>query len=160
MVAVPSGYLVDGAYASRVKPLLEAHGIRVLPGSHRQGPVSHFVETGRSLAKVPFQGIFGLDLQGHWSGQEPHRPMQERWTAADLDHALYVPMDQPNARVAFYLLDPRSPDGFVHWGFFHATLLRNDGSWGEPPRFPVAAVGAPSEDAGPAGTPASFLRPE
>ncbi|HJU83956.1 MAG TPA: M14 family zinc carboxypeptidase [Holophagaceae bacterium] len=146
-VALPQGYLVDAAYAFRVKPLLEAHGIKVLPGSARpKGVVTgHFVETGRTLAKAPFQGVFALDLQGRWSAEEPHRPMQQRWAEADLDRALYVPLVPATARAAFYLLDPRSPDGLVHWGFFAETLLRNDGSWGEPPRFPILAVGPPPE---------------
>lgn len=160
--ALPKGYLVDAAYASRVKPVLEAHGVRVLPGAARPKELSigHFVETGRTLAKAPFQGIFGLDLQGHWSTTEPHRPMQQRWQDTDLEHALYIPMDQPQARVAFYLLDPRSPDGFVHWGFFHSTLLRNDGSWGEPPRFPILAVGTMEEENVPGSPPAPFTRAE
>jgi hypothetical protein len=38
----------------------------------------------------------------------------------------------------------------VHWGFFPEALLRNDGSWGDPPRFPILAVGAAPAAAAPA----------
>ena len=63
------------------------------------------------------------------------------WTTADLDRALYVPLNQPLGRLAFYLLDPRSSDSLVYWGTFHSALIRGDGMWGEPPRFPILAVG-------------------
>jgi hypothetical protein len=36
----------------------------------------------------------------------------------------------------------------VFWGFFHESLLRNDGAWGEPLRFPIVAVGATAGSAG------------
>jgi hypothetical protein len=146
-VKLPKGYLVDPAYAFKVKPVLEAHGIQVLPGSARpKGGLGYFVETGRTLAKEAFQGVFALDLQGRWSAEAPAKPMTLKWTAADLDHALWVPLDQKNGRVAFYLLDPRSPDGLVHWGFFHESLVRGDLAWGEPLRFPILAVDPPCED--------------
>lgn len=148
-VTVPAGYLIDAAYAFKVRPVLEAHGIKVLPGSAR--PKSHldfFHESDRKVAAQPFQGVFGLALKGAWTPDESPRPMAPRWTAEDLDHAIYVPMDQPSGRVAFYLLDPRSPDGFVFWGFFDETLLRSDGAWGEPLRFPIVAVGGASGSGG------------
>lgn len=52
-----------------------------------------------------------------------------------------MPLDQPLGRLAFYLLDPRSTDSLVFWGLFHTVLLRGNGMWGEPPRFPILAVG-------------------
>ncbi len=153
--ALPEGYLVDGAYADRVRPVLEAHGLKVLPGRARpQAPVLHFKESGRTVAKGAFQGVLSLDLQGAWTTEAPTRPRLLPWDAKSLDAALFVPTAQRHGRLAFYLLDPRSPDGLVHWGFFHEALLRNDGSWGDPPRFPILAVGlavgAPSAPAAPA----------
>lgn len=141
-VVPPAGYLLDGAWAGRIRPVLEAHGIKVFPGTLRLPlPLAHFTESGRKVATRPFQGVFELELQGRWSAERPkgHAP----WTPADLDGALWVPLAQPRGRVAFYLLDPRSPDGLFHWGAFHSALLR--GGWGEAPRFPVLAVGAPLE---------------
>ena len=146
-VKLPAGYLVDPAYAFKVRPVLEAHGIKALPGTARpKAPLGYFEESNRHLAKEAFQGVFALDLQGAWSLHPPTRPMTQTWTAADLDRALWVPLDQKNGRVAFYLLDPRSPDGLVHWGFFHESLVRGDLAWGEPLRFPILAVDPPIED--------------
>lgn len=161
-VKPPAGYLVDPAYAFKVRPVLESHGVRVLPGSARpKAPIGHFVESGRHLAAEAFQGVFALDLQGAWSLQAPSKPMAQAWTTADLDRALWVPLDQKNGRVAFYLLDPRSPDGLVHWGFFHESLVRSDLAWGEPPRFPILAVDPPAEDKVTGGeAPPPFRKPE
>ncbi len=143
-VVTPTGFLVDAAWADRVKPLLEAHGIQVLPGTARPDmPPAFFQESGRKVGTRAFQGVFELDLQGRWVAQPPKGPAP--WTASDLDRALWVPLAQPRGRVAFYLLDPRSPDSLVHWGVFHSVLLR--GGWGEASRFPVVAVGLPEEPA-------------
>ncbi len=161
-VKLPQGYLVDPAYAFKVRPVLEAHGITVLPGSARpKATLGYFVESGRHLSTDAFQGVFALDLQGGWSLQAPSKPMLQKWTEADLDHALWVPLDQKNGRVAFYLLDPRSDDGLVHWGFFHESLVRGDLAWGEPLRFPILAVDPPTEEKVTGGEgPPPFRKPE
>ena len=161
-VQPPAGYLVDPAYAFKVRPVLEAHGIQVLPGSARpKAPIGYFLESGRHLAKEAFQGVFALDLEGAWSLQAPSKPMTQAWTKTDLDRALWVPLDQRNGRVAFYLLDPRSPDGLVHWGFFHESLVRGDLAWGEPLRFPILAVDPPAEEKVTGGEPPPpFRKPE
>ena len=149
-VTVPKGYLIDAAYAFKVRPVLEAHGIKVLSGSARpKSTLNFFHETERKVATQSFQGVFGLTLKGAWTFDESARPMAPRWTQDDLDRALYVPLNQPLGRVAFYLLDPRSPDSLVFWGFFHESLVRSDGAWGEPLRFPLLALGATGEFAGP-----------
>lgn len=161
-VKLPMGYLVDPAYAFKVRPVLESHGIKVLPGSARpKAPIGYFVESGRHLDAQAFQGIFGLMLKGSWSLQTPSRPMLQKWTNEDLDHALWVPLNQKNGRVAFYLLDPRSDDGLVHWGFFDESLVRGDLAWGEPLRFPILAVDPPAEEKATGGEgPAPFRKPE
>ncbi len=143
-VSLPEGYLVDPAYAFKVLPVLKAHGVKVLAGKARPlSPLLTFHESERKIAPQAFQGTFGLSLKGAWRAEESPRPMQQHWTKDDLDRAIYVPLNQPSGRVAFYLLDPRSPDGFVFWGFFHESLVRGDGAWGEPVRFPILAVGGP-----------------
>lgn len=141
-VPAPDGYLVDPVFAATVRPLLEAHGLRILPGSQRpQAPLQHFHETGRTLSPEAYQGIFPLTLRGSWKPTAPERARILPWRPQDLDRALYIPLDQPLGRLAFVLLDPRSNDSLVHWGLFHSVLLRGRGMWGEPTRFPLLAVG-------------------
>ncbi|HJV89677.1 MAG TPA: M14 family zinc carboxypeptidase [Holophagaceae bacterium] len=153
LVKVPAGFLMDGAWADRLRPLLEAHGVKVLPGTARPAlPPAFFTESGRKVAPRAFQGVFELELQGRWTAEAPKG--YATWTAADLDRALWVPLDQPRGRVAFYLLDPRSPDSLAHWGLFHSVLLR--GGWGEAARFPLVALGHPGDPQPAAqGTPAA-----
>lgn len=142
-VDLPAGYLVDPAFAPTVLPLLRAHGLKILKGRARPRnlAVLHFHETGRKLSASAYQGVFTLELQGAWKTDPSAKKLQMPWTPGDLDHALYIPLDQPLGRLAFYLLDPRSTDSLVYWGVFQSALIRGDGMWGEPPRFPILAVG-------------------
>lgn len=144
-VRLPRGYLVDAAYADSLRPRLEAHGIRVLPGRERprDAGLLFFHEAGRDLSKGAYQGVFTLKLKGAWRAEAPPVRFGRAPGPEDLDRALWVPLDQPFGRLAFYLLDPRSDDGFVFWGVFHSSLLRGEGMWGEPPRFPILALGTP-----------------
>jgi hypothetical protein len=142
-VAAPAGYLVDPAFAATLRPVLEAHGLKVLEGRTRPRnlAVLHFHETSRKVSPSAYQGVFTLELQGAWKPEPAPKKLQMPWMSADLDRALYIPLDQPLGRLAFYLLDPRSSDSLVFWGAFHGALIRGEGMWGEPPRFPILAVG-------------------
>ena len=142
-VTAPVGYLVDTAYADRIRPLLEAHGVKVLSGSQRpkDEAVLHFHETERRVSQGAYQGVFTLSLSGAWKPELPARRAAYPWTSEDMDNALYVPINQPQGRLAFYLLDPRAPDGLVFWGFFTSSFMRGQGMWGEGPKFPILAVG-------------------
>jgi hypothetical protein len=142
-VTVPAGYLIDPAFIPKVLPTLQAHGLKVLAGSLRPKDLSvlHFQESSRKVSPGAYQGVITLELQGTWQADLAPKKMQAVWTPQDLDQALYIPLDQPLGRLAFYLLDPRSTDSLVYWGVFHSALLRGDGMWGEPTRFPILAVG-------------------
>nr|WP_315482337.1 M14 family zinc carboxypeptidase [uncultured Undibacterium sp.] len=143
-IRVPQGYLVDPAYAEKLRPILEAHGLKVLPGSARpkDQALMYFHETERNIAKDTFQGIFTAQIKGQWKEQVPEKRAGYTWTKETLDKALYVPLNQPLGRLGFYLLDPRSADGLVYWGYLHAYYARGKGMWGEPPRQPILAVGS------------------
>jgi hypothetical protein len=143
-VVLPQGYLLDPAYIEKLRPILIAHGLTVLPGSARpkQHALMYFHESERNLAKDTFQGVFTLQLKGQWKEQVPERRAGYTWTSDVLDRALYIPLNQPLGRLAFYLLDPRSADGLVYWGMLHPYYARGKGMWGEPPRQPILAIGA------------------
>jgi hypothetical protein len=142
-IAIPQGYLIDPAYAKQMRPLLEAHGLTVLPGSARpkNQAIMYFHETEKNLAKDTFQGVITLQLKGQWKEQLPEKRSGYTWTDDVLDKALYVPLNQPLGRLGFYLLDPRSGDGVVFWGMMHPYYARGKGMWGEMPRQPILAVG-------------------
>jgi hypothetical protein len=142
-VPVPKGYLLDAAYADRIRPLLEAHGVKALPGGRRPKgeTVNHFHETDRRISSGAYQGVFTLSLEGAWKPEPPQPRAAYSWGSEDLDGALYVPIDQKMGRLAFYLLDPRAPDGLVFWGLFNSSFVRGTGMWGEGARCPILAVG-------------------
>jgi hypothetical protein len=55
------------------------------------------------------------------------RTIAGKWEAADVAvpaGSLVIPMDQPLARLAFILFDPRSDDGFMTWNLLDETLAR------------------------------------
>jgi hypothetical protein len=149
-VTAPVGYLVDLAYADRIRPILEAHGVAVLPGTRRpkNEALLYFHETDRKISAGAYQGVFTLSLSGNWRPELPPRRAAYSWKPDDLDNAIYVPINQPMGRLAFYLLDPRAPDGLTFWGFFNSSFVRGPGMWGEGPRCPILAVGI-----GASGTP-------
>lgn len=142
-ISIPQGYLIDPAYAEKIRPILQAHGLIILPGSQRpkDQPLMYFHESERSIAKDSFQGIFTAQIKGEWKAQLPEKRTGYTWNDQTLDKALYVPLNQPLGRLGFYLLDPRSADGLVYWGHFHAYFARGKGMWGEPPRQPILALG-------------------
>ena|GEM_PF-413428 len=141
----PVGYLVDGAYSETIRPLLEAHGVTVLPGSQRpkDETLLYFHETAseRKISNGAYQGVFTLSMAGAWKPELPTRRVAYSWEPEDLDNAMYVPINQPMGKLAFYLLDPRAPDGLVFWGFFNSSFVRGQGMWGEGPRSPILALG-------------------
>jgi hypothetical protein len=112
--AVPAAYFVPPELTEVIE-LIKAHGLTTL--TVQQMP--------QGLQTQAFQvdsiQTSERDYQGHnaqevWGDYQPPRP-------ADLaPGTIMVPMDQPLARVAFHLLEPRSDDGLVAWGLLNETL--------------------------------------
>ena len=93
---------------------LEAHGIkytrtdkeRVLTGER-------FRIATNVIAEREYQGAHkARSLTGAWEATEQPLP----------PGSLVIPMDQPLARLAFILFDPRSDDGFAQWNILDAVL--------------------------------------
>ena len=61
-----------------------------------------------------------LEFQGH-----KERTLTGKWVAAERQlpaGTLRVDMSQPLARLAFYLLEPRSDDGLVDWNLLDEAI--------------------------------------
>jgi len=109
--AVPSAYFVP-ADATKAIDLLKAHGIVLRPVTQPVTGVERFT-IGAINPAQNFEGHAMRTIDGKWE------------TAADLTvpaGALEVPMTQPLARLAFYLLEPASDDGLVAWNFLDDQL--------------------------------------
>jgi hypothetical protein len=100
---VPSAYYVP-ADATKAIDLLKAHGIQM-----------------KAVAQ-PVKGAEQFSIESNTAGQtfegHPMRKVEGKWQAADVTvpkGAWEVPMTQPLARLAFYLIEPASDDGLVNW---------------------------------------------
>ena len=77
-----------------------------------------------TLAEREYQGTHRMrTLTGAWEATNQTVPAG----------SLVIPMDQPLARLAFILFDPRSDDGFMSWNILDAIL----GATPAPALYPV-----------------------
>lgn len=106
---VPGAYLLPPG-TEEIRERLGAHGVqaRVLE-SERRIAVEAFAVDSTRVAERPFQGRRERTVWGAWG------PAEERTLPAG---TLVVPAHQPLGRLAVVLLEPRSDDGFLNWGFF------------------------------------------
>jgi hypothetical protein len=92
---------------------LQAHGVRTEPApAGRQVQVEAFRIDSTTVASRAFQGRSERTLFGAWA----------ETTVTVPEGAVMVPMDQPLARLAFTLLEPRSDDGFANWAILDEAI--------------------------------------
>ncbi len=104
---------------------LEAHGIAYsLTTKDVAFTGERFKIATNVLADREYQGTHkARTLTGGWESAEQSLPTG----------SLVIPMDQPLARLAFILLDPRSDDGFMWWNILDPVL----GMTPSPPYYPI-----------------------
>jgi hypothetical protein len=104
---------------------LEAHGIRFFKAEKEMSfRGERFVIDSNVLADREYQGTHKMrTLTGKWETVEQTIPAG----------SLVVPMDQPLARLAFMLFDPRSDDGLMAWNILDPVL----GAMPGPQYYPV-----------------------
>jgi hypothetical protein len=117
-VAVPKGWLIPRAIAGspRVSAALDrlrTHGIRIEEvAAETQVPVERFSISDYTRAPRAFQGRSEARLKGTFD--------KAQFTVEA--GSLYVPANQPLARLAFYLIEPESDDGLVTWNIIEEGL--------------------------------------
>lgn len=104
---------------------LEAHGIRYFRTAKEQAFAGErFKIASSEVAQAEYQGTHRLrTITGAWEKTEQAIPAG----------SLVIPMDQPLARLAFILFDPRSDDGFMAWNILDPML----GATPAPEFYPV-----------------------
>jgi hypothetical protein len=109
---VPSAYFVPPTLTDAVERLT-MHGVTATPlNSAARLVVEEFwIETSDAAAK-PFQNHKERTLTGTWQSSERELPAG----------TLRVDMKQSLARLAFYLLEPRSDDGLADWNLLDEAL--------------------------------------
>jgi hypothetical protein len=111
---VPQAYFIPPEL-DEVVELVHAHGIKTM--MVHQAPsgleVQAFQVDSLTTSEREYQGRRAQQVWGAYGPPE---------MAALEPGTVMVPMDQPLARVAFYLLEPRSDDGIVAWGLVGGAL--------------------------------------
>jgi murein tripeptide amidase MpaA len=118
-VAAPkAGYLVPRARAAMVGAKLRQHGIayKEMRSIFTRQNVEVFRATQVKFGAQSFEGRQTLAVQGEWQ-------KEERLVDAG---ALYVPVNQPKARLVMALLEPRAPDSLLAWGSFNTAFERKE----------------------------------
>jgi hypothetical protein len=109
---VPPAYLIPPAL-DRVVDLLEVHGIRFTTLARESSmEIEEFEITGNEAAARAFQNHRERSVTGSY----------HRVTRTIPAGTIVVPMNQPLARLAFTLLEPRSDDGVVDWNVLDDVL--------------------------------------
>lgn len=117
----PRAYFVP-ADLTTVIERLEAHGIRTSQLEHSLTlQVERFRVDSTWVAERAFQNHRERTVTG------AYEPAQQELPAG----TVVVRVDQPLGRLAFFLLEPRSDDGFLDWDFFDDALRR------EPRSYPI-----------------------
>ncbi|HYM62627.1 MAG TPA: M14 family metallopeptidase, partial [Thermoanaerobaculia bacterium] len=110
--SVPYAYAIDPA-ATQVIATLRTHGIVAEKlAAEVTLEVEQFAITKIMASDEPFQGHHEVALTGKWKSRREKLPAG----------TFLVRMNQPLARLAFYLLEPRSDDGLFNWNAFDALL--------------------------------------
>ncbi len=99
--------------ADAVAAMLDLHGIRYSKSTiAREMDIDVFLIDSTRVSPRKFQDVNERTVFGGY-----HRESRVLPTGT-----LVVPMDQPLARLAFYLLEARSDDGLVNWGLLDAYI--------------------------------------
>jgi hypothetical protein len=107
----PSAYYVP-ASATKAVDLLKWHGIQLRETTQVPQSATAFAIKANNAGQN-FEGHAMRKLEGEWIAQPDSKP-QGTWYEDR--------MDQPLARLAFYLLEPASDDGLVAWNYLDEQL--------------------------------------
>ncbi len=111
---VPPAYFIPPEQGEVVE-LLKAHGVRTV--AVNAPPEGLELESFRIDSLSTSERVYeGHSAQEVWGGYEA------LGAGALVPGSEMVPMDQPLARIAFALLEPRSDDGLVAWGLLAESL--------------------------------------
>jgi zinc carboxypeptidase len=117
ITAPNGGYIVPPAHASWVRDKLALHGIETrMLGQAATFDVETFRASKATVAPDTFEGRAMRTVEGEWTAEQ-------RSVAAG---SLFVPIAQAKSHLVMTLLEPRSPDSFVSWGFFNTAFERKE----------------------------------
>ncbi len=116
--APKGGYLVSPAYADMLVAKLQQHGIDFIRLDHAlpRAKVETFRDETPTFADAPIETHQRLAVEGEWKTE-----IQNIGSGA-----LFLPIDQPKARLLMSLLEPLAPDSLLAWGAFNNAFERKE----------------------------------
>ena len=109
---IPRAHVATSAYSAALDRV-RMHGVRVQRvAATSEIAVQRFVIEGYTRAPKPFQNRYEARLTGK----------HEAAKLSAEEGSLFIPANQPLARLAFYLLEPESDDGLVTWNLIETGL--------------------------------------
>lgn len=110
------GYVINGGFAGPVRALLDAHGIeyRLVAGTP-SAPLGVYRAT-KATFDPPYEGRTRARLEGSWA-PEPR--------TLDAD-SIFVPINQPRARLVLHMFEPVGPDSLAAWGQFNSVFEQKE----------------------------------
>ena len=113
LVTAPRAYFIPPVWVPRIAGTLENHGIRAR-ALRRDTTivVERFRIDSTTVAQQPFQGHRQRTLFGEYEVATAELPAG----------TLIVDLNQPLGRLAFFLLEARSDDGFINWNFLDPEI--------------------------------------
>jgi hypothetical protein len=116
-VRVPrGGYVVDGGFAAMVAAVLDHHGLRYVRLDGQPRAELGVFRATKVTHQPGFEGHVPVVLEGTWT---PETRTLERG-------AIFVPIDQPGARLVLHLFEPALPDSLAQWGMFNVVFERKE----------------------------------
>ncbi|MEZ5465452.1 MAG: M14 family metallopeptidase [Lysobacteraceae bacterium] len=113
-----AGYVVPAPFVREVQPILALHGVTatLISDTVDAADVSSFRASKATPATGSMEGRQRITLEGAWSTDQQ---MIGRGS-------LFVPIAQPNARIALALLEPTLADSLAAWGHFNNAFERKE----------------------------------
>lgn len=112
-----AGYIVPAAHAGWVREHLSRHGVEFREiGAHADTTVQTFRADKTSLGNLSVEGHQRLSVEGRWA------PEKRDITAG----SLFVPIQQPRARLLMAMLEPLAPDSLLAWGAFNSAFEQKE----------------------------------
>jgi hypothetical protein len=109
---LPSAYFIPPQLVAALERL-RTHGVVATPlKGATTAQVEEFRIASSAVAPRPFQNHTERTLTGRWATSNRQLPAG----------TVIVEMNQPLARLAFYLLEPRSDDGLTNWNLLDDAL--------------------------------------
>lgn len=116
-VRQPAGYLVPQEWAQVIE-VLQRHGVRL----------RRLARAWSDSVDVPHltEWTFSPDpIEGHHPMRVKGVRLERKWRAYRAGD-VFVPLDQPGARLAMHLLEAQSPDGLATWNAFDTVVQKKE----------------------------------